>query len=141
MLYVDHSKFICVHLGTSACICVHVRTSVLVCVHLRASAYVHVRLHLHVCSCEPSTVKSNFDSIYLRSNASYRHDIKTIIHPRPLIRHIQESRKASQEYASSERCSFVGGVSETIDRVPTVFLDLEKLPTWDKDWRGGRLKA
>ena len=29
----------------------------------------------------------------------------------------------------------MGGVSETIDRVLTVFLDLEKLPTWDKDWR------
>ena len=28
-----------------------------------------------------------------------------------------------------------------IDRVPTVFLDLEKLQTWDKDWRGERLKA
>ena len=29
----------------------------------------------------------------------------------------------------------VGGVLETIDRVPAVFLDLEKLPTLGKDWR------
>ena len=35
----------------------------------------------------------------------------------------------------------VGGVLETIDGVPTVFLDLEKLPTWDKDRWGERLKG
>ena len=56
------------------------------------------------------------------------------------MKQIQESNKASQGYASSEHCSFVGGVSETINRVATVFLDLEKLPTWDKD-QGEKLKA
>ena len=56
------------------------------------------------------------------------------------MKHIQESNKASQGYASSEHYSFVGGVSEMINRVATVFLDLEKLPTWDKD-QGERLKA
>ena len=57
------------------------------------------------------------------------------------IKHIQESSKASQGYASSESLRFVGGVLETIAQVPTVFLDLEKLPTWGKDWRGESLKA
>ena len=33
------------------------------------------------------------------------------------------------------------GFLETIDRMPTVYLDLEKLPIWGKDWRGERLKA
>ena len=51
---------------------------------LCTSAYVPVRLHSHVCSCEPFTVKSNFWQYYLRSNVSYQHEIKTIIHPRPL---------------------------------------------------------
>ena len=50
----------------------------LVCVRLCASAYVRVCLrafHRKVLT---------FDSIYLRSNASYRHKIKTIVRPRPL---------------------------------------------------------
>ena len=54
---------------------------------------------------------------------------------------ICEKRKASQRYASSECCRSVGRVLETIDQMPTAFLDLEKIPTWDKDWRGKRLKV
>ena len=62
-------------------------SSAWVCVRLHASAYVCVSLH----------------------------EIKTIVRPRPLNKHIQESSKVSQGYASSERYKFVGGVSETID--------------------------
>ena len=32
-------------------------------------------------------------------------------------------------------------VDAVISSTTAVFLDLEKLPTWDKDWRGERLKA
>ena len=39
------------------------------------------------------------------------------------------------------RRTCLNGVLETIDWVPTVFLDLEKLPTLDKDWWGERLKG
>ena len=113
------SAFICVCLHASALVCVSLHLSACVCTRLRSSAFICVHLRTSVYICEPSTKKSNFNA----------------------IKHIQESSKVSQGYASSERCKFVGGVSETVNRVSTVFLDLEKLPTWGKDCRGERLKA
>ena len=44
----------------SAWVCVRLRATALACLHSCASAYIHVCLRLHVCSCKPSTVKSNF---------------------------------------------------------------------------------
>ena len=64
-------------LRSSACVCARLRSSV--CLHMS----VRVHLRLHVCSCERSTVKSNFQQ-YLKSNASYWHEIKTIVQPRLL---------------------------------------------------------
>ena len=45
-------------------------------------------------------------------------------------------------FACLQLRAFGGRGLETIDQVPTVFLNLEKLPTWNKDWQerdfGGR---
>ena len=125
-------------LCSSACICMRLGLSACTCIRLCMSV-VCLRSHVCTCSCEPSTVKFNFLTVFTlgqmqaidtRYRPSYTQDLS--------MRHIQESSKASQGYATSERCRLVGGVS---DQVLIVFLDLEKLPTWNKDWRGERLKA
>ena len=46
------SAFVCVRLGLSACTCIRLCISV-------------VRLCSHVCSCEPSTVKYNFSTVFI----------------------------------------------------------------------------
>ena len=114
---------------------------------LHSSAFIRIRLCTPMCICICMFAASSlpllsltFD-LYLRSNASYRHEIKTWYSQDLSIKHIQESRKASQGCASSEHFRLVGGVSEATNWVPIVFLVLEKLLTRDKDWRGERLKA
>ena len=122
------------------CVYPHTKHNLL-CVHLHLSAYICVCLCMSMCICNPSTVKSNS---YLRSNASYRHEIMTIVQPRPLNKTYPRIKEGLLGMLALSAVGWWAGFRKRLIKCHLYFWILEKLPTrigGERDSRSQHLTA
>ena len=98
-------------------------------------------LCMSMCICNPSTVKSNS---YLRSNASYRHEIMTIVQPRPLNKTYPRIKEGLLGMLALSAVGWWAGFRKRLIKCHLYFWILEKLPTrigGERDSRSQHLTA